>query len=205
MFGDRHGRGYLRRHHPKRSAAAVVRGDRPLFPAQLPDADRRPRSPARPERRSAATGWRFGASHIEVEAAPDGPVIIEINARLAGGMIPELVRLATGVDLVEQQVRAAAGLTVAPVETPSGVAGIAFVTTDVTGTLREVAGVANAREVGGVTQVTVTAVPGTTVCRPRDAYHRLGYVIAAGASHPEVTSRLDKAIGLLRPVVEECA
>lgn len=43
----------------------------------------------------------WGPAHVEIRVGSDGPKVIEVNARLAGGMIPELVRLAGGVDLVE--------------------------------------------------------------------------------------------------------
>src|SRR6185503_13955015 len=45
-----------------------------------------------------AIGLDFGAAHIEFRMTDDGPVLMEINPRLAGGMIPELVRLATGFE-----------------------------------------------------------------------------------------------------------
>ncbi|NHA00364.1 ATP-grasp domain-containing protein [Nocardioides sp. W3-2-3] len=50
-----------------------------------------------------ATGLRHGAAHTEVRLSERGPVVIEINARPAGGMIPEAIRLAGGPDLLLQQ------------------------------------------------------------------------------------------------------
>ncbi|MYT68254.1 MULTISPECIES: ATP-grasp domain-containing protein [unclassified Streptomyces] len=56
-----------------------------------------------------ALGLGHGAAHVELRLAGRGPVVIEVNPRLAGGMIPELVRAAHGIDLVDAQVGAALG------------------------------------------------------------------------------------------------
>lgn len=45
-----------------------------------------------------ALGLRDGITHTEVRFSPDGPVIIEVNGRLGGDLIPYLGRLATGLD-----------------------------------------------------------------------------------------------------------
>jgi len=69
-----------------------------------------------------ALGLRGIVAHVELRLP--GPVVIEVNPRPAGGMIPELVRLAAGVDLIAAHIALAAGLPV-----------------DVTPTLRESASV----------------------------------------------------------------
>ena len=38
-----------------------------------------------------------------------GPAIVEINPRLAGGFIPEIVRLASGIDIVREAIRLVVG------------------------------------------------------------------------------------------------
>ncbi|MFM9368728.1 ATP-grasp domain-containing protein [Streptomyces sp. Da 82-17] len=43
-----------------------------------------------------ALGVRFGPMHAEIMLREDGPVLIELNARMAGGQMPFLSRLATG-------------------------------------------------------------------------------------------------------------
>jgi biotin carboxylase len=45
-----------------------------------------------------AIGFRFGMTHTEVKLTDAGPVIIEINGRMGGDLIPYLGRLATGID-----------------------------------------------------------------------------------------------------------
>jgi biotin carboxylase len=45
-----------------------------------------------------ALGVRDGVTHTEVKLSANGPVIIEVNARLGGDLIPLLGKLATGID-----------------------------------------------------------------------------------------------------------
>ena len=47
-----------------------------------------------------AVGFSWGAAHIELRVRDGIPYIIEINPRLAGGMIPKLVQEARGIDLM---------------------------------------------------------------------------------------------------------
>ncbi|GAA1348167.1 ATP-grasp domain-containing protein [Falsarthrobacter nasiphocae] len=54
-------------------------------------------------------GVADGVFHAEVKLSPDGPRIIEIALRPAGGLIPTLVSLTTNVDLYEAQARIAVG------------------------------------------------------------------------------------------------
>jgi biotin carboxylase len=73
-----------------------------------------------------ALGLDYGITHTEVRMTARGPVIIEVNGRLGGDMIPYLGQLATGVD--PGQVAADAALGARPRLEPSRhqVAGIRF-------------------------------------------------------------------------------
>ncbi|GEB49311.1 MULTISPECIES: pyridoxal-phosphate dependent enzyme [Streptomyces] len=168
-----------------------------LFPASLPAA--RQAELAEAARQALKTvGFEYGPAHVETRLTAVGPVVIEINGRLAGGMIPELVRAATGIDLLEQQVRAAAGLPVHLEAHRARHAGLRFLTAPEAGRLVAVTGTAAAERVPGVLAVVVTGAPGRAVRPPRDAYDRLGHVIAAGDTEREVETALATAAALLR-------
>ncbi|MGW8354473.1 pyridoxal-phosphate dependent enzyme [Streptomyces wedmorensis] len=141
-----------------------------------------------------AVGLRHGACHTELRLTPAGPTVIEINARLAGGMIPELIRLAGGPDLLTQQLRAAAGL---PVELPRGEltpTGVAFLTSSEEGRLASLDGHEAARSLPGVAEVHIARRPGDPVRPATDAYDRMGYVIASADSVEELDRSLDAAL-----------
>ncbi|MGW0810972.1 ATP-grasp domain-containing protein [Nonomuraea sp. NPDC002799] len=142
----------------------------------------------------AAVGVRDGPTHTEVKLLPDGVALVEINPRLAGGMIPELVRLVDGLDLLEQQLRGAAGMPVTLATRRRGYAGVRFLTAERPGVLRTGAGWREAELLPGVESVVVTAEPGTRVSPPRSAYDRLGHVIARGTTVRELSARLEAAV-----------
>jgi cysteine synthase A len=151
----------------------------------------------------AVLGVRHGPAHTEVRVRANGDVVpIEVNARLAGGMIPELVRLVDGVNLIEQQVRAAVGWPTALRSAPSGCAGIAFFMAPAHGRLTAVRNVDRVGSLPGVVQVTVTGQVGSVVQPPHSAYDRLGYVIACGPSADAVSDRLDAACRTIQVDVE---
>jgi cysteine synthase A len=150
-----------------------------------------------------AAGFQRGPAHVELKLTGSGPVVIEINARLAGGMIPELIRPATGIDLLEQQIRAAAGRPLRMSADRSRHAGIRFLIAPSAGRFVAVQGVEHASRISGVDRVTVTGVPGRSVRPAQNAYDRLGHVIAVGDSPEAVLGALDEAVAALEIVVEE--
>lgn len=56
-----------------------------------------------------ALGLDLGVFHVELIVTAEGPRLVEVNPRIAGGAIPDLIRTATGGDLFEKLVRIYAG------------------------------------------------------------------------------------------------
>jgi len=56
-----------------------------------------------------ALGVETGAAHTEIKLTADGLRVIEINGRIGGG-VPEMLQLATGVDIMKLTMRFALGL-----------------------------------------------------------------------------------------------
>ncbi|MBM3779956.1 MAG: ATP-grasp domain-containing protein [Acidimicrobiia bacterium] len=146
------------------------------FPADLPDAERRAIE-AHVLRALDEVGVDFGPTHTELRLTPQGPVIVEINPRLAGGMIPELVRLATGVDLIDAYLRMLVGDDVHLDATRRRRAAIRFLTAPRPGRLASLPSCDDLHARPGVDAIEVTARVGSHVVPPRDSAHRLGYVI----------------------------
>lgn len=74
-------------------------------------------------------GIRTGPSHTEVKLTGSGPRVIESHNRIGGDKIRELVRRATGVDLLDLTIDAAIGAVSLPAERPmQGAAAIRFLT-----------------------------------------------------------------------------
>ncbi len=133
-----------------------------------------------------ALGLVEGPAHVELRVGPRGPSIIEVNPRLAGGFIPELVRLATGIDLLEANVRLAAGLPVALEPSARRHAAIRFFLPEQSGVLMELCGLAEAARLPNVVEAVGYKASGEAVSLRGDFRDRVGHVITCGADREAV-------------------
>lgn len=147
-----------------------------------------------------ACGLGEGTAHVEFRWAEDRPWLIEINPRLAGGLIPRLVRHALGRDLVAEVVASAAGLGVTPTTSTPAHASIRFLVPSA-GVVTEVSGVDEARRVPGVLDVVCTAAPGQELVLDNSFTDRRGHVVAVGATAAEAISRVEAAHARIRIAV----
>ena len=69
-------------------------------------------------------GIETGAAHTEIKLTAEGPRVIEVNGRIGGG-VPEMLRLATRVDIVKLTMRAALGRPTELAELPA-TSGVAY-------------------------------------------------------------------------------
>lgn len=144
-------------------------------------------------------GW--GAVHVEMRLTADGPKIIEVNPRLAGGMIPTAVALSGGVDLVAAVVARASGQPTSPGGAGLGHAAIRFLLASSAGQVRAAGGTEAALGVPGVRLAVLTVAPGGTVEITHSFRDRLGYVIATGPSSSAAASRAEYALSQLAVTV----
>lgn len=73
-----------------------------------------------------ALGVEVGCLHVEIKLTVDGPRVIEVNGRIPGGGIPDLLLSGTGIDLYAAAASAAMGEPVAPVTQYTGSVSYAF-------------------------------------------------------------------------------
>ncbi|MET7334474.1 ATP-grasp domain-containing protein [Nonomuraea sp. NPDC005650] len=153
-----------------------------------------------------AVGVTHGVTHTEIKLIDSAGYVIEVNARPAGGMIPEVIAQSCGFELLGAHLGAACGLGLPEPPGAFNPAGIAFLLASPEtlpaheARLAAVCGLERARSVPGVTSVVVTAAPGSVVRPARSSYDRLGYVIATSSSYDKLDRALATALGSLRPV-----
>jgi biotin carboxylase len=150
----------------------------------------------------ASIGNNTGPIHTEFKLTSQGCVIIEINTRLAGGMIPELVWQAQGIDLLKSQLLAACGEPPQLSPNCSASAGIQFLTAPRAGRLIEITDLDSVRQRPDVIQVVITATSGKKIKLPQSAYDRLGYVIVRTDTYSATRACLEQLQDTLRVVVE---
>jgi S-sulfo-L-cysteine synthase (3-phospho-L-serine-dependent) len=167
------------------------------FPARLaPDRRQELGEVALAALRALGLGW--GPAHTELRWSSAGIRIVEVNPRLAGGMIPRVVEVATGVDLIRHTVARAAGLRLPVAPVRSGGASIRFLLPCRAGRLTEVSGLADARRQPGVVDVVLTAGLGQRLDVRNSFQDRFGYLISAGEDGWIAAERADHAVAFLQ-------
>jgi biotin carboxylase len=157
------------------------------------------------EQALGAVGLTAGPAHVEIRVGAGGPSVIEINPRLAGGLIPQLVRRAVGLDLISISISFACGRPYDLANSRLGASSIRFLVRPTDQSVRGVSGLSFVRRLPGVAEADVlkrALLRGGPVADFRD---RLAYVISEAATAEQASRIADRAIARLRPVctVEE--
>ncbi|MER9600039.1 acetyl-CoA carboxylase biotin carboxylase subunit family protein [Mesorhizobium sp. M0244] len=145
--------------------------------------------------RALGLGW--GPTNIEFRWTRDGPVVIEVNPRLAGSPTPQMVHLAYGVDLITAHIKLVIGEECDLRRRHSQTATARFLVADRDGTLNWIGGNGEAAAVSGVAEVKFYARPQTPIVRKGDYLDCLGHVVAASSSHPRTEAILQRAVDLI--------
>lgn len=145
-----------------------------------------------------ALGVRYGMTHTEVRLSPRGPVVIEVNARLGGDLIPYLGKLATGVDPGRVAVEVALGGGPALEPERSACAGIDFRYPPEDCRVVEIA-VPEPGSVAGLVAAHPMVAPGAAVRLPPRAHiGRYAYVVCAADDPGACAARLADAADLVK-------
>ncbi|MFC8721990.1 ATP-grasp domain-containing protein [Kitasatospora sp. NPDC057198] len=153
-----------------------------------------------------ALGIRHGITHTEIKLTADGPRIIEVNGRL-GGYVPEILRRATGINLVRTALEVAlGGQPRIPAPRHRGVTYQYFLTPPaVAGTLTSVDGVAELAELPGVRHVETHAEPGRSVDWREGTQSHLGVVYGTAPDHDALRKVAEAIDAAFRPVLAPSA
>ena len=145
-------------------------------------------------------GW--GPLHWELRMSGATAVPMEVNPRLAGGFIPELVRYAQGIDLIRETLRLVVGESPLPAAEHHWHASIRFLFAPADGRLAQVRGVADALANPGVVDVALYRGPGDELRVHGDFRDRIGHVVACAADAASACAAAERARGAVRIVVE---
>ncbi|MER9176966.1 acetyl-CoA carboxylase biotin carboxylase subunit family protein [Mesorhizobium sp. M0955] len=144
-----------------------------------------------------ALGLGWGPTNIEFRWTKRGPVVIEVNPRLAGGTNPKLVRLACGVDLVTEHIKLVIGEECDLRRRHSHTVAARNLVPDRDGTLDWIDGDSRAATISGVTEVQLYIEPKTPIVRKGDYRDTIGHVIAASTSPARTKAILQRAVDLI--------
>ena len=145
-----------------------------------------------------ALGLTWGPLHVELRLGEDGPHLMEVNPRLAGGFIPELVRQATGIDLIRATVELVVGRTPDVVRTRREHAAIRFLTPSDDGLWFATDGLESARDAPFLRDLRLYRTSPLLVARRGDFQDRLGHALASAHTLEGAMAAADLARAAVR-------
>lgn len=148
----------------------------------------------------AAVGFTFGAAHTELRLSPQGPIIIEINPRLAGGMIPEVIQVSLGIDLLDILLALHLDESVDLQPQKQQYAAIRFAIAPKEMILESILGTEKILQQPGVVAWGQMKQVGDLVGGNNDYRDRVAYLIAAADTHQTSVNLADAATASLQPL-----
>jgi len=140
-----------------------------------------------------ALGLREGPVHAELRVNDRGPWLIEVAARSIGGLCSRTLRFGTGLSLEEVVLMHALGRDVRALRRQPRPAGVMMIPIPRAGVLRGVTGLAAARGVPGIEDVTVSATIGRPLVPLPEGASYLGFIFARAETPALVEAALREA------------
>jgi biotin carboxylase len=147
-----------------------------------------------------ALGLQEGPVHAELRIAAQGCVIMEVAARTIGGECARLLRFGTGYGLEELVIAHATGRQLEP-DPASGAAGVLMIPIERAGILRRVEGIAAARAVPGIEDVSIAVREGYELQPLPEGSSYLGFIFARAPTAEDAEAALRAAFAELNIVV----
>ncbi|ADY24341.1 ATP-grasp domain-containing protein [Bacillus paranthracis] len=148
--------------------------------------------------------WQNGPCHLEIKIKGEKIFLVEFNGRLAGGMIPELIKYATGIDLLKEQLKVVTRMRPKLDQNPTLYAGIRFIIPLRDGKITSIFGVNDIENTVGIKEVKLRTIVGESIRKVENAYGRIGHIIGAAENINKLNYILDKSMDALHIEIEEC-
>lgn len=134
-----------------------------------------------------------GALHLEIRLTKTGWKLIEINPRVSGGAMNNMIEAAYGFNLVEETLKLFLGETPNISPKQRKYVYTQYVVINEKGILTKVTGKNKAKKLPGILEVYIKPKKGTLLVPPLSMGHRYAYVIATGTSMEEAKARAKNA------------
>lgn len=145
------------------------------------------------ERAARALGLRSGPLHGELRVNEQGPWVVEVAARSIGGQCSRTLRFTGDASLEELILRQALGLPMLNLRREGQAGGVMMIPIPGAGLLKAVEGLAEARALAGVEEVTISAPLNYPLVPLPEGDSYLGFIFARGAEPAEVEQALRAA------------
>ncbi len=150
-----------------------------------------------------AVGIKNGPAHVEMMVTEEGPIMIELGARLGGDFITtDLVPLSTGIDMLGATIHIACGESVDISPKIEKCSAIRYMKTAF-GKLARVDGLEAANSIEGVHRVAMLKPVGEEATEIHNSLDRVGYAIAQADTVCDAVELCEKALGNVKVHVVE--
>ncbi|MFJ4971667.1 ATP-grasp domain-containing protein [Streptomyces sp. NPDC088755] len=190
------------------SRAAVVREEAAAFPVALPDGEREGIE-AWVGRVLEVAGHRRGFAHVEFILTADGPELVEVNRRIGGALVGEVLCRTLGTNVYTAMMDEALGrrprLLDSPLEGRGPAYGFVLVYADRPGVLKGWHGLDELAAFPGSVEWYPVRVPGESLAQVGDQRGCTGMVLARAATAELAQHRAWSAAVRVRPVIADTA
>ena len=136
-------------------------------------------------------GYNFGPAHTEVRVNQGKVYIIEVNPRLAGGMIPLIIKAATGIDLIQNTINLYLGQPLNFTPSFNRYSSIRYIIPQTEGIFKMVK---NLEDNPHITEYGMFKKIGDFVSINRDFRDRIGYLITEGKTQKQAIQKVTQAL-----------
>ncbi len=138
-----------------------------------------------------ALGVASGPVNFDVMVTKNGPVVIEMGARLGGNCLPTLVHIHSGIDTVRESIILSLGGNPLFKEKLRKPVGVRMLTSNVAGKIAHISGINEVKRKEAVFEVQFVYNRGDRINQFLSGADKMGYIIAVGENADEVEKKLD--------------
>ncbi|MDE2491871.1 MAG: ATP-grasp domain-containing protein [Elusimicrobia bacterium] len=144
----------------------------------------------------AALGLTSGALHLEAKITPEGPKLIELNARMGGDYLYDWIKTVWEVDLIEESSKIAVGLPSQPkrLKEPRCHLVGKYLIPEHSGVVVGVKLPPEKPDAAKIHDIAVQKEAGDAVLVPPEGFETMGWIVGRGDTYAEAEENLDGAV-----------
>ncbi len=150
-------------------------------------------------------GLKYGPCHLELRLVKNHWKLVEINPRISGGGMNDLIKAGYGIDLVKETLKMLLGEEPDLIPQYKNNTFAQYVTISKPGILKKVTGRNRALKSPGVKKVYIKPRKGTLIIPPKSMGNRYAYVIATGDTAYEAKNNAKVAASNIHFILESDA